>query len=697
MSVLFVAPQKAMALGQGRIALWRSLQTSGSGGTTGTPKGPATPAAIAGTAAWWDASTLAGVADISGHPVTGWYQASSGLIDKSGNGNVLASFASVPSDVPLIAAPRIAGMLGGVGGLITSTELLSPTLSPSHGLVHTGGSLGSGGNWTWWLVWSRPNWRQGTNNNNAPTAILTAGSTPVLQIDNAGGTGQLILLPTGTNAILLSNLTRRHTHSVILRNSVSTGLDIWLDGTKVGSSLVCSLPATPSEPIYLLHDGTPIGAAQCWFHEAATWPRALNDTEIATLETYASRWPTGPRRGVMIVVDGQSNSVNYALNDGAALLLAQGIAWHIGALAYNIIASTGSAAAYTMESGHGIYPAVNGTYPGSFLNPAGAGATTDPSTWPLGADGLALTAALQNVAAEDLADICALIWPWNETDSLRGYSEEATFSGAAVRFLTLERSMIGLTAARLPLIWWNAIPYGTAPGMQMHREVTASLARQGSINVVIGNPQTSDSNPRGAAWDPTTGLSTGGDSAHRDGADNQRFARLAAPVAARAVIAAGHTDTISAIVAGVPVIGGPNIKHVYRQNNTTLILTIQHDCGTDLIVPLQAATGAGFAVMDGGSIANPGNLISASSCVRSDATHLTIILASSLVNPSTGCGLYYPHGSTMIGRGNAVTDNYASVMKPANWDIASDLGPAWSLNYPLAATSSPIVLSDTPM
>ncbi len=86
------------------------------------------------------------------------------------------------------------------------------------------------------------------------------------------------------------------------------------------------------------------------------------------------------RKGVQIMVSGQSNSGN-GLNDGAWHLLAQGVAWHLGALAYGVVGNYGSQPAATCLHGEGIYPLPALGLSGSFLNNPGDGSS--PSTWSL--------------------------------------------------------------------------------------------------------------------------------------------------------------------------------------------------------------------------------------------------------------------------------------------------------------------------
>jgi hypothetical protein len=170
------------------------------------------------------------------------------------------------------------------------------------------------------------------------------------------------------------------------------------------------------------------------------------------------------------------------------------------------------------------------------------------------------------------------------------------------------RALLGRNAPSLPLIWWNAMPFWTDPGVQMLREVAAAMAEDATQHVVIGWPMTADVDPRD------------GDGDHIAKTDNFILGQRAAPVIARAVLAAAGGDTISQIPTSVPAVGGPRIVHAYRQNATHVVLTIQHDAGDDLLLPGTASSGTGFTVMDGGSVASPGLLRHTTACTRIDAT-----------------------------------------------------------------------------
>jgi hypothetical protein len=514
-----------------------------------------------------------------------------------------------------------------------------------------------------------------------------------------------VLFPGAQQTVMTGALERRHTHAVILRNTPGVGVDAWVNSIQTAAAATNPLAASLNAPLLFLHNGAAAGGAECWFHEAAVWSNAQSATGIATIQAYATRWFLGERKGIQILVTGQSNSGN-GLNDGAWHLLAQGVAWHLGALGFGVVGCYGSPPAATCIHGEGIYPVAAMDFPGSFLLDPNDG--SDPSTWATGADGQAVRTWLQTITApEDAADIAVILWPWSENDCTRQYSEKATYEAAARHFLALERGMVSRSSASLPQVWWSAIPfdYGTnSPGTQMQREVVADMVADPTQNVTVVLPQTSDSLPRSIGgpaliYDLATGIWSGGDPLHRDIPDNQRFGRLAAPLVARVVLACAGGDTISSIPAGVPAAGGPVVVHVFRQSSTSLIVTVRHDCGTDLIVPVtQAAIGAGWAVMDGGSVASPGTIVDATACVRLNTTQLRITLAQGLVNVSSACRLFYPYGTGMMGRGNSVTDNLSAVTPPEGWNIAGELGVGWSLNMPVhvpMSIASGVVLSDT--
>jgi hypothetical protein len=707
-----------MMVSPGFAALWRR---SG-GGTVSSGSGFAGPYpnAISGLTGWWDAGTYSGLVDPTGVPLVSWNNAATGIADKSGLGQALTAYHYAGTGTAPQATPRLNGTLGGVGlntvlpPTLPASGYLLPQMDMDTGFALASGAVGANSAWTVYMVWSRPNWAQGYG---APSsiALLTSGTTVILAADaQSGSNTRLILFPgTAQQTILTASLERRHTHSIIISNSATSGVSVWLDGARIGSMQANPLPATVTGPLLFLHSGEAYGAAQCWFHEAAIWGHALSDSDITTLLSCAMRWTRGARKGVQILVMGQSNAGYSIAEDGGWLVCAQGIAWHLGALAYNVIGNWGSSGTATCISGHGISnmpfsvsdavaAATGGDYPGSFLEDPGDGSS--PSGWALGLDGQGVQYVLSNAAADDLADLVLIVWPWTETDSIRSYSAKSTYEQAQLQLVSLLRSGVSRSPSSLPLMLWNAIPFGlgSAGGTQMTREAAADLAGASGQNAFVGLPQTSDSNPRNGSWDPTTGIfsnPTGqADYDHRDPLDNIRFGRLASPVAARAILASTGGDTETSIPASVPIIGGPKITHVYQAiaYSTSLILTITHDAGNDLVVALQATTGAGFAVMDGGNVASPGNMIAATQCTYVDSTHLKLTLASAPTNLQSGLLLFYPYGIENIFRGNAVTDNFASLTKPFGWDISADLGSAWALDYPLAATTTPIAVSATP-
>jgi hypothetical protein len=216
-------------------------------------------------------------------------------------------------------------MLGGLGN-VAGGGAIAPALDPDLGYCVASAPLGNPSQeWTCYLVWSRPNWRQGSAAETSPATLLTLGGVPVLAADGRGG-ARLVLFPGSSQTIIKNDLARRHTHAVILRNTPGIGLDVWIDNIRVATAVAARLPSQASMPLLMLHDGTVNGAAQCWIHEAAIWPRAITDTEVGALQACAGRWYRGPRRGIQILVVGQSNA-GYGLNDGAWDLLARGVAW----------------------------------------------------------------------------------------------------------------------------------------------------------------------------------------------------------------------------------------------------------------------------------------------------------------------------------------------------------------------------------
>lgn len=713
MPMLFNAPGSPL-LAAARVRALTGPLPAGGGSPAGVFSGPY-PGDIANLSGWWDAGLAAGLQDASGNPLTASNEVAAAVTDKSGGGNPLLPYhiSADGSPAATISVPRVNGYLGAAGAPDAAVAGYGPTLDADWGLVHPGFELGAGAAWTRYLVWTRPNWRQNTyyvNNDPIPLLHATEGAgATLLQADGPEGSNLTLFPGTASQKILSSAVTRRHSHAVILRNTPGAGVDVWLDGVQVAAGVANPLPASANAQVLFLHDGSIQGSAQCWFHEAANWERALGPSEISTLIAAQARWYLGARRGVNLLVMGQSNAA-WFINAGGALALAQGVAWYLGAASYAYTAAISgtyfSPNRYSVISGHPISNSSPPLFPpgvgnGTFLTNPGDGSS--PASWGGGPDFVALSDYLTGssalVTAPDESDFAFLIWPWSEQDSTMPYANKALYKGTVLQLLAMTRNLLGRSAANLPLLAWNAIPYETNDGVQMVREAIADLAANPANNIIVFAAQTADSNPLNATWDPATGLFAGGDAEHRDEPDLLRYGRIGAFAAGRAAITLGLSDSVPASglpVSGLPAKGGPQITRVYRASDTEIILTISHDSGNDLIVPLQAAYGAGFTVMDGGSVATPGVMITATAAARVDATHVAVTLGAAITNPSASVLFFYPYGSTQIGRGDAVTDNAASLTPPANWNIGNDLGSAWNLDFPLQATAYPITLSDTP-
>ena len=538
MTVVFVAPGRALDLGGGRRGLYRPLGTTGpTGGGGGTLTG------LGGLAGWWDASSYSGSVTASGVTAPGWNTAVGGVTDKSGNSRTLIPFFGGGGGTAPQTTARLNGILGGLGrstvvppGALPSSGQLLPVMDPDQGLRLPTQTFATGLPWTWFLVWSRPNWRQPST---GPVTLLTFGSVPVVQMDSSAGSGRLILFPGASQTIISGvTLTRRHTHSLILAYAPGVGINVWLDGTQVATDATNAAGA--GGVATLLHDTTSGGGAQCWFHEAAWFTRALAGNDLTALLAYATRWTRGTRRGINLLVNGQSNAVNGYI-DGAWHLMAQGIAWYLGALAGNVLGSPGN----TLVGGEGLYQAAGDPFNGSFLADPNTGA--DPSTWALGQDGNTAHAYVAALAAAELADVAAIFWPWSESDSGKSYSEKAVFTAAMKQYASLMRGWVGKTAAACPLLLWNPIPFQyftPEPGNQMIREADHDLTQTSGQNAWIVLPQTSDSISRSATGNADgTWTDAHNDDIHRSVADNQRFGQRAAIGASTAILTSTGGDT----------------------------------------------------------------------------------------------------------------------------------------------------------
>lgn len=655
------------------------------------PTGSAGPMPKVGMTAWYDASALSGGSFNS-------------LADKSGANGPSANANNAT------AFPRSAGFLSGIyqAGHYYDYPYNYAYVHPiikDYSVDANGVAAGANSALTVCLVWSRPNQRQpNATLVNDTVSLLTINGTAILSMTgNGDGNDTLVLFPNGA-AQSIGKLELRHTHSARVAFSGAT-LDVWLDGVKVVAGASNSLTLGTAFNMSFL------SAAQCIFHEAAAWSHALSADEHVALTSYLSRWPLGPRRAAHGVVIGQSNAAKM-VGMGTTSILANRVAYLTGCISASVFMNSGGngqlRASATCFSGDPMYRSGDSL----FLQANGG----DPSTWALGNEGASVMTALDAMTQDQRDNLRYVAWFWSESlSSTTHYSDKATSLAAHKRAFALIRAHLGVSAARLPVLVVDPLPFYNDEGAQTLREVFRDLVNDSTQNVHFMLAQSGDAIGEGDSWDNATGLeSGGGNSAHRDDTGETSYVRRFAIPVARAVIAAnaaaGTPDTVTAIDPSIPLVGGPSVVSAKYEGTTyastgTVLVTLAHDGGNDIAVPLRAALGVGWTVMDGvnastfGNPGTPGALIRASACARVSSTQVRVTL-NSLPAYTSAAQIYYNYGSGLdgsayaaIGQGNAIVDNFSAVQLTAGWQIGIDLGSVEQPNHPLQSTSYGIALS----
>lgn len=666
---------------------------------------PPGPMPTTGLSGWWDASSLT------------WGQPVSSLTDKSTAGKNAAAGSAV-------AVPRLAGTLGGL--YVEGSPFAYPyhydyfhPIILDYFVAASGIAVGASQAFSVFLVWSRGNQHQvNAVYSTASVPLIDIGGTTVLSMTGRGdGTDTLTLFPNGT-PVTGGTLGLRHTHSARLVFNGST-VDVWLDGVKVISA------ATNQATLGATADLKFLNAAQCVFHEAAAWGHALSADEHTALTAYATRWPLGPRRAINGIAAGQSN-LAYFCSSAANFYASKHVAYLTGCISANLMLSEGDGATGQLKAGSTLYSG-QGLFDGSnskFLDNSGGG---DPSTWPLGANGQKFMVTLDGMTADQRANLCYVAWFWSESDSASiTYATKGTYTTAMKRAFALIRAHLfpgdSSAAAKLPVMVINALPFGGFDiGCQLHREMMADIASDATQNVHFMLAQSGDAIGEGDAWNSATGVESGnGNQAHRDGTGEVLYGRRMGIPIARAALSAlaaqgmpaarGAPDLVTTIDPSIPQGLGPSIASAHYEGTTyaatgSVLVTVAHDKGTDLKLPLRAVLGVGWALMDGvsdtqsGNLGTPGTLIKATACARVSATQLRVTLTSPPAHPAKA-QMYYNYGSgldannyAIIGQGNAVTDNFASVTLPPGWQIGADMGSAEQFDNALQATTYGIALS----
>jgi len=624
------------------------------------PPTGAKPSDIPDLWAWWDATEPAGVVDGDGNPLAEFTR---GKIDQvvdrnGGKRNLHRNDYDKAVKAFHSQMPQIDLQYGALGLLAESAD----PRSDARSMVGSKVDLGSGRPYTLWITWTRPRWRLADLKDAKGVHEQPSLTTPVLAL----GKISVITLPAaeakhvtlfGDKLEVPVDITPRHTHSLILRNTPGMGVDVWLDDTQVLTASANPLAASVLDTIIVAPQGG------LFFHDAGIWQRPITDAETATLRSYLARYNRGPRLALGQLSMGQSNQGMHV-----GVHYTNGIRTRIPAFlnGYVLTREFGSVNT-TIFGGNGLYATKNGT----FLKDVGG----DPAKWEPGEAGKKCMAYIDSLSAQDKEYIQFVHWLDGESDMGRSLSELPTYKAACVHWMDLVRQALGRTPENLPWVVPAIQPYGygKADGHDLVRRAWADLAAEprNPHGVFIASRNNADTDVN---YD--NALAFGG--SHMSKSDCRQMAVRDGLCIARLLRERGFTDGQAIAAPSV----GPTIADAIRIDGRTIDILVKHDTGTDLIVPPHAAGGLGWIVVDGTE------KVAVTGCQRMASARLRLTLAAPVTNAAT---ISYCAGGTRLagpdkqGHGNAITDNAS--LPATEW--AADLPlPLGLSNYPVSIHDS---------
>ena len=300
-----------------------------------------------------------------------------------------------------------------------------------------------------------------------------------------------------------------------------------------------------------------------------------------------------------------------------------------------------------------------------------------PATWPLGADGVSCSTYFGYVKS--------LYSSWtgvplgffrihSEYDTKKTGADASYYSEANHRFVGLMRQATGLATTQVPVFYGSPCFWSGVTDQGLATVRSAWLAE---INNSANNAHW--------AWGCVSDCNDMGDVSHMDATgDAQACARMGIRFA-RWLYDNGYSVND---LSSLPKLG-PKVTRFDRVSGVSnqIDLTIQHDKGTDLIIPSGVAL-AGFEVFDGS------NRYSGTAAQRLDSTHIRLTLSGNL-SSSTTITLDYLRQNGFYGPGKLITDNWHTLSKPSYIQNALNNSTYTGLTMALRRFEDPLTIGVT--